>query len=86
MTFESTPCWEFLLEPASDPMILILMVASCAAILVGLVHENWDPKGALEGCAILIAISLVVSVSAYNDWSKEQEFLKLQEVYASSQK
>lgn len=67
-------------------MIIILMVASIAAILVGLVHENWKPAGALEGIAILIAISLVVSVSAYNDWSKEQEFMKLQEVYASSQK
>jgi len=34
----------------------------------------------LEGVAILVAIFIVISVSAYNDWSKDQEFKKLQEV------
>jgi len=37
-------------------------------------------KGALEGVAILVAVSVVVGVTAYNDWSKEKEFMKLQEV------
>jgi len=86
MVFESTPCWEFFIEPATDPMIIILAVASVIAIIIGVVQANGDPNGALEGVAIIVAISIVVSVSAWNDWSKEQEFRKLQEVYASSQK
>jgi len=85
MVFESTPCWEFFIEPATDPMIIILAVAACVAIAIGVVKEG-EAKGAPEGVAIIVAISIVVSVSAWNDWSKEQEFRKLQEVSASSQK
>jgi len=82
MTFATTPCHEFFLEPASDPMIIILMVAACVAIAIGVAKEppGHEAEGALEGVAILVAIFIVISVSAYNDWSKDQEFKKLQEV------
>jgi len=80
MEFKSTPLCDFFLEPASDPMIVILMVAACVAIAIGLAREHGNIEGALEGLAILVAICVVVTVSAYNDWSKEQEFRKLQEV------
>jgi len=86
MVFQSTPCYEFILEPASDPMIVILMVASVVAIIIGLVKEHGHAEGALEGASILVAISVVVSTAAWNDYNKEQEFLKLQEVYSNSQK
>ena len=32
----------------------------------------------LEGVAILFAVVLVVVITAFNDWSKEQQFRKLQ--------
>jgi len=47
---------------------------------VGMYENDWEAKGALEGIAILIAVIIVTVVSAYNDWAKEQEFKKLQEV------
>lgn len=34
----------------------------------------------------MVAVFIVVVVTAYNDWTKEQEFKKLQEVYANSKK
>jgi len=80
MAFEATPCYEFFLEPASDPMIIILIGASFVAIIIGLIKDHGHPEGALEGASILIAIIVVVCTAAYNDYNKEQEFLKLQEV------
>jgi hypothetical protein len=67
-------------------MIVILMCASVVAIIIGLVKENGHAEGALEGVSILVAICVVVSTAAWNDYNKEQEFLKLQEVYSNSQK
>lgn len=64
MVFESTPCIEFILEPASDPMIIILMVAAVVAIIIGLVKEHGHAEGALEGVSILIAIFVVVITAA----------------------
>lgn len=76
----------FFLEPLEDIMIRILIVAAIVALIVGMYEKHWKVKGALEGLAILIAVSVVICVTAWNDWSKEQEFKKLQEVYANSQK
>ena len=36
-------------------------------------HANW-----IEGCAILVAVFLVVFVTAFNDWRKEKQFRGLQ--------
>jgi Na+(H+)/acetate symporter ActP len=56
------------------------------SIPVGLYENNWNLKGMLEGIAILLAVCVVVLVTAYNNWAKEQEFKKLQEVYANTKK
>ena len=37
-------------------------------------HHAW-----IEGAAILIAVVIVVLVTAFNDWSKEKQFRGLQE-------
>lgn len=86
MVFESTPCIDFIREPLKDPMIIILLFASVIAIVIGLIQEHGEFKGAIEGLAIMGAVLIVVLVSAWNDWNKEQEFKKLQEVYSRSQK
>jgi len=80
MVFESKTCWEFLEEPLGDTMIQILLVAAVVALIIGLIEKHGDIAGALEGIAIMFAVAIVVLVSAANDWSKEQEFRKLQEV------
>lgn len=84
--FESKMWYEFILEPLKDPMIIILIFAAIIATIIGIIQEHGDIKGALEGIAIMCAVLIVTIVSAYNDWSKEQEFRKLQEVYSNSQK
>lgn len=66
-------------------MLILLLVAAMASIPIGLYDHNWDWKGALEGLAILLAVVVVVIVTAWNDYAKEQEFKKLQEVYQHSQ-
>jgi len=86
MEFEETECYKFFLAPLEDPMLIILIVAAFVSIPVGMYENDWEAKGALEGIAILIAVLIVTVVSAYNDWAKEQEFKKLQEVYANSAK
>jgi len=44
--------------------------------IVGNVEE--DNHGWIEGVAILIAVVIVVLVTAFNDWSKEKQFRGLQ--------
>lgn len=36
-------------------------------------HADW-----IEGLAILLAVAIVVLVTAFNDWSKEKQFRGLQ--------
>ena len=45
----------------------------------GFVEEEEDEHGWIEGCAILIAVIIVVFVTAFNDWSKEKQFRGLQD-------
>ena len=42
-------------------------------------EEEEDEHGWIEGCAILIAVIIVVFVTAFNDWSKEKQFRGLQD-------
>ena len=41
--------------------------------------EEEEHHGWIEGAAILIAVVIVVLVTAFNDWSKEKQFRGLQE-------
>jgi len=89
--FEATPICDFILEPFEDPMIIILCIAAIVSLVLGLVKESlvaghFNFEGAYEGLSICIAIIIVDFVSAYNNWKKEQEFKKLQESYAKTQK
>ena len=46
---------------------------------IGFVEEEEDEHGWIEGTAILIAVVIVVIVTAFNDWSKEKQFRGLQD-------
>jgi len=45
----------------------------------GFPEEEEDEHGYIEGLAILIAVIIVVFVTAFNDWSKEKQFRGLQD-------
>jgi len=89
--FEETPLYQFLLDPFEDPILLLLVFAAFLSMVLGVVKESiheghFEFAGAYEGLAILVAVVVVDLVSAYNNWKKEQEFKKLQESYAKTQK
>jgi magnesium-transporting ATPase (P-type) len=54
----------FFLEPLKDPMLIMLIVAAFISIPIGMWENEWKIKGALEGIAILIAVFVVVVVTA----------------------
>ena len=45
----------------------------------GFHEEEEEEHGWIEGAAILIAVVIVVFVTAFNDWSKEKQFRGLQD-------
>lgn len=65
-----------------DTMLVILMLLASLSIVLGVAfpedvsHRN---MGWIEGAAIGVAVVLVSSVTALNDWSKDRQFRKLSE-------
>ena len=59
------------------PTLLMLILASVANLLVWLIFENATGIGWIEAAAIMFTVLLVSNVGAYQDWSKEAEFAKL---------
>lgn len=59
-------------------MLIILSIAAVVSLAVGIpqsvrgIGVEW-----VEGAAIIIAIVVVVTVGAANDWQKERQFAKL---------
>jgi len=50
------------------------------AIEVGLASDEDKPKAWIEGFAILIAVFVCAFVTAFNDYQKERQFMKLNSV------
>ena len=63
-----------------DLILKALVVAGIASIIINLILEEDERATAwIEGVAILLAVAIVVFVTAWNDLKKEQEFQKLNE-------
>ncbi|KAH6856806.1 hypothetical protein B0I37DRAFT_426312 [Chaetomium sp. MPI-CAGE-AT-0009] len=69
-----------------DRVLILLSVAAAISLALGLYqtfdgHDEAGAAGArvewIEGVAIIVAILVVVVVSALNDWQKERQFRKL---------
>jgi len=77
--------WELVWEALQDVTLIILQVAA----IVSLALSFYKPPGGdeeeehstdwIEGFAILLAVVIVVFVTAFNDWSKEKQFRGLQD-------
>lgn len=81
------------LEAVEDPTLIMLII--CSIISIGLsfyhpsgsvseedVRENTAEEANLEwieGTAIMVAVAVVVSVTAFNDWRKERQFRSLKD-------
>merc|ERR1711916_45301 len=62
-------------EGLQDKTLIMLCIAAVISLILGV---SEDPSsGWIEGTAILVAVAVVVLVSALNDFQKEQQFRKL---------
>eukprot|EP00268_Persea_americana_P002400 TRINITY_DN10723_c0_g1_i5.p1 TRINITY_DN10723_c0_g1~~TRINITY_DN10723_c0_g1_i5.p1 ORF type:complete len:983 (+),score=193.35 TRINITY_DN10723_c0_g1_i5:474-3422(+) len=68
--------FHFILEAFKDVTILILLVCAALSLALG-IKENGLKDGWCDGGSILIAIFLVIAVSAVTNFQQEQEFHKL---------
>eukprot|EP01134_Creolimax_fragrantissima_P008573 CFRG8573T1 len=67
--------WELVLEGFEDKTLILLSGSAIVSLVLG-IREN--PKtGWIEGTAILMAVLIVVFVTAINDHEKEKQFRKL---------
>lgn len=75
--------WELAWIAYNDKVLILLTVAAAISLAVGIPQSlhpaNPDEPGVewVEGLAILVAIIIVVTVGAANDWQKERQFAKL---------
>lgn len=51
-------------------------MAAFAALIIGVVQHGWK-SGWVEGLSIFIAVTIIVSVTAGNNYIKEKQFQKL---------
>lgn len=63
-------------EAFQDTTLIILIIAALVSLAIGIVEHGED--GWIEGGAILIAVFLVASVTAGNDYTKELQFRALE--------
>ena len=67
---------ELFVDALKDPIIVVLIFASIISLVVGLIEDPHD--GWIEGTAIMIAIMLVATVTASNNYNKELQFRSLE--------
>ena len=62
-----------------DFTVKILLASGVVSTILGVTVDTSD-AGWIEGVAILIAVAVVVAVTALNDFQKEQQFRQLSKV------
>eukprot|EP00160_Parvularia_atlantis_P015995 Unigene4852_Nuclearia_a/m.14844 Unigene4852_Nuclearia_a/g.14844 ORF Unigene4852_Nuclearia_a/g.14844 Unigene4852_Nuclearia_a/m.14844 type:complete len:1054 (-) Unigene4852_Nuclearia_a:149-3310(-) len=72
---EHTTFFGLVWEGLQDKTLIMLIVSAGVSLVLG-IREN-PASGWIEGTAILVAVLVVVMVSALNDYSKEQQFRAL---------
>ena len=72
--------FDFVLETLQDPMLLILLAASVVSTIIGVLQEGLA-KGWIEGFSIFLAVVIVVSISSFQNYEKDQQFRKLDAEY-----
>lgn len=70
-----------IMENFEDDMLKILCVAAVVSLVLGIATEGLA-QGWLEGTSILVAVVIIVTVTSGNNYIKEQQFKKLNEVAA----
>ena len=58
------------MEPFEDLIMKILVLAACVSLVAGGYEHGWS--GLIEGAAILFTICLIVIVTTFNEYVKQQ--------------
>ncbi|PWY92481.1 calcium-translocating P-type ATPase [Aspergillus heteromorphus CBS 117.55] len=63
----------------NDKIIILLTIAAIVSLSLGIYETTSEGSGVdwIEGVAICVAILIVTTVTALNDWQKERQFAKL---------
>lgn len=63
----------------NDKILILLTIAAVISLALGIYESVAGESGVdwVEGVAICVAIIIVVTVGAANDWQKERQFVKL---------
>ncbi|PYH90138.1 calcium-translocating P-type ATPase(PMCA-type) [Aspergillus ellipticus CBS 707.79] len=63
----------------NDKIIILLTIAAIVSLSLGIYETTSEGSGVdwIEGVAICVAILIVTTVTAVNDWQKERQFAKL---------
>lgn len=70
---------ELVLENFEDEILRLLCAASAVSLILGCLTHGIK-EGWLEGASILIAVVIIVSVTSVNNYMKEKQFRKLNEI------
>jgi P-type Ca2+ transporter type 2B len=62
---------ELVLENFEDRILQILLMAATLALIIGVVQHGWR-SGWVEGTSIFFAVTVIVSVTAGNNYVKEK--------------
>jgi calcium-translocating P-type ATPase len=75
-----TPFYELLIDALSDHTLLLLLLAATISLILGLTTGDKEHRshGWIEGAAIYFAVVLVSVISAGNDYSKQLQFIALE--------
>lgn len=71
------PLYASIKEALNDRILFALAIAAFLTIITGMI-SNGPAWGWVEGVSIYLAIFLIVTISAVNDWMKDRQFVKLQ--------
>lgn len=71
---------ELVQNALKDTTVTILMLCGVLSIGLDLVFSGGGDNGWLDGAAILLAVLVVVGVSAVNDYQKELQFRQLSDM------
>jgi magnesium-transporting ATPase (P-type) len=80
------PLIKLFFNALNQALLIVLLILGFVSIVLGVAFpEGEDPVldrilGAIEGLAIFLAVFIVASVSAVNDWQKERKFQELNEM------
>jgi Ca2+ transporting ATPase len=68
--------WSMIVEQFEDKVLQILSAASAVSLVIGIIEEGWA-TGWLEGVAIFVAVGIIVSVTAINNYMRDKQFRNL---------